>query len=216
MGITMIKAILIDFDGTLVSRDILDILCGIVGKEKESDRINREFLKGLRDGRSSLIERINLLTGVTLGEITTVLDKVMYITKGVKELLDFLHKQDIVSILYSGNLIPVLQYYQKALPIDYVVGTQPQMDGERLVGISEADIPHNFKLRGIQKILEALSIKPNETLAIGDSPADKKIFKFSGASIAINPKNGIEKHATYVIKDDLRNAISIIQSLLWN
>ncbi|MDP3994327.1 MAG: HAD-IB family phosphatase [bacterium] len=208
----MFKAVLIDFDGTLVKRDILDILCGIAGKEKESKRINKEFHNGLRTGRVSLIQRINFLKGVTLGEIKTVLDKKQYLTKGAKELLDFLNKESIVSILHSGNLVPVLQYFQRSLNISYVVGTQPQMDGDRIVGISDADFPsRNFKLQGIQKILVSLSIKPHEAFAIGDSPADKKIFEFAGASIAINAKNGIEAHADYVIKDDLRKAIPIIQ-----
>lgn len=135
----MIKAVLIDFDGTLVTRDILDILCGIVGKEKESEQINREFLNGLRTGHTSLVERINLLKGVTLSEIASVLEKEMYLTKGAKELLDFLNRKHIVSILNSGNLVQVLQYYQKILGISYVVGTNPKMAGEMIVGISEAD-----------------------------------------------------------------------------
>lgn len=213
----MIKAVLIDFDGTLVTRDILDILCGIVEKEKESEQINREFLNGLQTGHASLVERINLLKGVTLSEIASVLEKEMYLTKGAKELLDFFNKKHIVSILNSGNLVQVLQYYQRKLDISYVVGTHPQMVDETIVGIGEADFRgNNFKLQGIQQILEALSIKPNETLAIGDSPADKNIFSFAGISIAINAKNGIEEYATYMIKDDLREAIPIMQKLLSN
>ncbi len=208
-----VKIVLIDFDGTLVKRDVLDILCGVVGKKKESELLNREFHDGLRDGRSSLIKRINFLKGVTLGEIKTVLDREMYLTNGAKQLLRFLNMQGIVSILHSGNIIQVLQYYQKALPIRYVVGTQPQMDGDRIVGIGELDIPRNFKLQEIQKILEILSIKPQESLAIGDSPADKKVFEYAGASIAINAKSEIEAYATYAIKDDLRNAIPIIKNL---
>lgn len=43
--------------------------------------------------------------------------------------------------------------------------------------------------------------------------ADKNIFSFAGTSIAINAKNGIEEYATYVIKDDLREAVPIIQKL---
>lgn len=44
----MIKAVLIDFDGTIVSKDILDVVCEIVGKEEESNKLNKEFHAGVR------------------------------------------------------------------------------------------------------------------------------------------------------------------------
>ncbi len=212
----MIKAVLLDFDGTLVTQDILDVLCGIVGKEKESEQINKEFHAGLRDGISALLERINFLQGVTLSQLYVALEKNLYLIKGAKELLDFLNEKRIVTVLNSGNIVPVLEYYQKILGITYIVGTQPQMDGGRIIGIDKTNIPQGFKLQGIQNILGQLSIKPHECLAIGDSPADKKIFEFAGKSIAINPKNGIENYATYVIRDDLRNVIPIIKNLMGN
>ena len=50
-------------------------------------------------------------------------------------------------------------------------------------------------------------------MAIGDSPADKAIFKFAGRSIAINPKGGTEEFADYIIRDDLSKAINILNTL---
>jgi phosphoserine phosphatase len=50
-------------------------------------------------------------------------------------------------------------------------------------------------------------------LAIGDSPGDQSRFEFAAQAIAINPKEGIERHADYVIKDNLAAAIPIIERL---
>lgn len=210
----MIKAVLIDFDGTLVYKDILSILCGIVGKEIESESLNREFHAGIRPGVASLIERIDFLQGVSITQIKQKLSENLFLMKGSHEFIDYLNQNHITSILHSGNIMPVLEHYQRLLGITYVVGTRPMLMGETIMGITEKDfLGPNFKLKGVQEILHKIGIKSQETLAIGDSPADKPIFAFAGKSIAINPKEGIDQFATYTIENDLSLAVQIIKDL---
>lgn len=210
----MIKVVLSDFDGTLVTHDILDVVCGIVGKEEESDRLNKEFQAGLRPGLPTIIERINFLKGVGLSQIKERIDQNPYLMNGAAEWTKYLKDSGIKVLLYSGNIEPILRYYQEKLGIDFIVGTKPKVENNTILGISEEDfLSGNWKLAGIQKVLSEIGIKPEETLAVGDSPADKSIFEFAGKSIAINPKNGIEKEADFVIENDLRNAIPIISNL---
>jgi phosphoserine phosphatase len=209
-----IKAALIDFDGTIVNTDILDIVCGLVGKEEESRKINEEFYAGKRRGLSPLIERINFLSGISTEQIKEKLSENDYLIKGVKEFFSFLNSNGIISILSSGNLVPILEYYQKNLGISYVVGTKPKMNGNRLVSISEDDFSgNNFKLIDSKKILDRLNINSENVISIGDSPVDKPLFEFAERAIAINPKNGIEKFADYQIEGDLSKAIEIIRNL---
>ena len=209
-----IKAILIDFDGTIVNKDILDIVCGIVDKEEESKKINEELYVGKRKGLSPLIERINFLSGISTKQINKKLSENNYLIKGAKEFFDFLNSNGIISILTSGNLVPILKYYQKNLNISYIVGTKPKMNGNKIISISEDDFSgNNFKLIDSKAILDKLRIKSENVISIGDSPADKPLFKFAAKSITINPKNGIEKFADFQIKDDLSKAIEIIKNL---
>lgn len=210
----MIKAVLIDFDGTLVTRDILDLICGIVGKEKTSEKINQEYYAGKRVGINPLIDRINLLQGVTLSQIQQKLQENTFLIKGATELINYLNENHIISILNSGNIMPVLQYYQRILRITYMIGTQPVLEGEVIKVMTSKDFPErNYRVKRINQLLAELSVKPHETLAIGDSPSDKKIFAIAGTSIAINPKAGIEKYADYVIESNLFEAIRIIKML---
>ena len=57
-----------DFDGTLFTEDILDVVCDIVGKE-ESIKINEDVINGKLMGWKLLCTRINLLNGVTYDQI---------------------------------------------------------------------------------------------------------------------------------------------------
>ena len=209
-----IKAILIDFDGTVVTKDILDVVCGIVGKEEESKKINEEYHKGIRSGLLPLITRINFLDGVTSQQIQKKLSENDFLMPGAEQFFNFLNSNNYISILHSGNLVPILEYYQNKLNITHTIGTKPKMNGGFIDSISEEDFSGpNFKLEDSKVILNTLNITSDEVIAIGDSPADKSVFEFAGKSIAINPKEGIEKFADYVIKDDLSKAIDIINRL---
>src|SRR5712692_1811580 len=166
----MIKAILLDFDGTLVKADLLSVLAEIVGKKEQSDQINEDFFKGINPGLSGLIERINLLRGVSISQIEEKLKERDYLMLGAKELLEFLHENRIITIMASGSIMPVLKYYQKMLGIDYIVGSCPKVKDNIILGISEDDFPHyDYKLVESEKILKSLQISPQETIAIGDS-----------------------------------------------
>jgi phosphoserine phosphatase len=211
----MIRVAILDFDGTLVSEDMLDILCGIVGKQEASKRLNHEFVTGQRAGLSALIKRINLLRGVSLAQINQKISEAIYLMPGAIELCNFLRDHQVKTILVSGNIIPILKYYQGILSIDHIIGSQPRMNGECIEGMSEDDyLGPNFKLRSVQQILGAEGIKAEECVAIGDSSADAELFELAGFAIAIHPKGGIEKLADIVIGDDLRQAIPVLEPLV--
>ncbi len=210
-----IQAVLSDFDGTQVTKDILDVVCGIVGKEQESRRLNEDFRKGKSSGVDSAMARINFLHDVPIDQIKEKLKQNDYLMPGAEELFKYLNYKKITTILYSGNIIPILNYYKERLGIGYVVGSRPKMNGDKIDSISIEDFlgGENFKLEGCKLILEKLNIKQSDIIAIGDSPSDKAIFEYAAKSIAIQPKGGIEKFADYQV-NDLYQAREIISSLL--
>ena len=209
-----IKVCLLDFDGTLVTEDILSLLSGLVGKEYKSREINEAFNRGEIKGLDSLIARINMIAGITKSQILEFLDENNYLMPGAIELVNFLKENKVLTILASGNIIPVLEYYQKLLGLDYIVGPNPNMEGEKILGITEASFPsQSFKIDGIQAIIAQMNLQKENIVAIGDTPADKGIFEISGYKIAINPKGDIAQFADVVIENDLSKAIEIIKSL---
>jgi HAD superfamily phosphoserine phosphatase-like hydrolase len=208
-----IRLALLDFDGTLVTHDILDLLCGIVGKEAESREINAAFHRGDVPGLSALVQRINFLKGVTQSQISEALKPNAYLMPGALELMEFFKKHHIITILASGNIVPFLKYYQQLLGVDHLVGSEPQMNGDAIVGINESAFSsQNFKLDGINNILENYDFKKENIVALGDSPSDKGMFEMSGFSIAVNPKGNIADFADAVVKEDLREVITLLES----
>lgn len=210
---TKIKLAILDLDGTLVNKDTLDLLCRAAGKEKESEQLNAAFHRGEKPGLSALIERINFLKGMSRQQIADTLAEDKYLLPGVEELFGYFKQNKIVTILASGGIIPVLEYYQGLLGIDHVVGSRPNMDGDIIMGIDESAYPtdKHFKVAGIEQVLEQYDFTTEEIMAMGDSPSDKGMFAMSGLKIAINPKGDIAEYADHVVRDDVSKVIELIE-----
>jgi phosphoserine phosphatase len=209
-----IKAFISDFDGTLVSVDMLDVLCGIVGKEDASRKLKEDFITGKGDGLLTLKQRIDFLRGVTASQISAKLVGDAYLRPGAHELFAYLYQHGIRTILQSGNILPVLQYYQERLGISDLVGTKPRMKGNTILGIEMEDfLSRNFKAAGCKAILDSHGISKENVVAIGDAPADAAVFALSGLCIAVDPKGDIAEKAHHIVANDLTAVIEILKKV---
>ena len=77
--------------------------------------------------------------GVSYKKINEKLSTETYLRKGTIELFDYLKKNNFIIILCSGNIVPVLKFYQELLNIDYIFGTNPKMNGELIKRIDISD-----------------------------------------------------------------------------
>jgi HAD superfamily phosphoserine phosphatase-like hydrolase len=210
-----IKALVIDFDGTIVTVDSIDMFADLVGKKDESYNLNQQFYQGKLPGLAGLIQRINFLQGLSVSRIRAKVAEDDHLQKGARELFQFLKQHKITSIIASGSVVPILDVYRQKLGADYVVGSKPIVANDYIVSISEKEYSGtDFKVRDVRAILEALDIPLSTVVAIGDSPADLGIFKLAAKRIAFNPQAGIEQHAHYTVRDDLSQAIPILEELM--
>ena len=196
----MLKIFLFDFDGTLVTEDILDVVCDIVDKKEESRKINEGVINGTKHGLQPLCQRINFLKGVSYRQIKDKLDENNYLRDGVIELFKYLNDKGYITVLSSGNIYPILKYYQNLLGITYIFGSMPNMNRDTINNITESAFKgNNFKY---ESCLEILNKYDNKVVyGIGDSAVDIDMLSLADVSFAIEPKGKLEDNVDYVIKD---------------
>jgi phosphoserine phosphatase len=210
-----IKLVLCDLDGTLVESDILDVLCQINGNDLKSKWLNEQFIAHGILEKSPLGKRIGLLKGISLAQIEDKIEEKNFLLNGSHEFFKFLKNNQILSVVHSGNIEPVLKYYQHILQFDYHVSTPIEFsDGKISKAILNSSEGVDLKEAGCKKIISELGILFDEIVSIGDSPSDLNVFRLAKYSIAFNPKGGIEKDSTYVVKGDLFDVMNIMKSLL--
>lgn len=209
-----VRAVISDFDGTLVLRDLLDSLCALVGKETESRQLNERFHRGELRGLEALVGRINLLSGLPLGQVREVVAAGDFLRPGARELFTYLREKGIATIIASGSIVQLLDVYKEMLEADYIVGSRPLVEDGRLAGISEHEYPsEDFKVAECSAILSSLNIGREQVVALGDSPADAGIFRLAARSIAVDPKGNIAESADYAVESDLHVVIDILEHL---
>ena len=194
------KIFLFDFDGTLVTEDMLDCVCDIVGKKQESIDINKKVINGEVTGLEPLCSRINFLKGVSYNQIKEKINSNNYLQNGAIQLFDELNKRGFITVLSSGNILPILKYYKELLNINYIFGSQPKMENDIIQGITINDFEgDDFKYNSCLEIINKYNAKKENIFAVGDSYVDIGILSLAGHSFAINPKGGIEKEVDYTI-----------------
>lgn len=208
----MIKLIAFDFDNVLVDGESLDEVAKLVDSEDKIIELTRKAMEGDISFETSLRERMNLLKGVSLGDIEKVTKK-MPLMEGAEETILELKKRGYKLATITGNF-EIITNRLKDLDIDYIFCNQLHDEDGKLTGeISGPLIVEGSKGEVLQELMDQEGLTAAECAAVGDGANDIPMLEKVGLSIAFNAKPALKEVADIVVEGkDLREILPLFES----
>lgn len=208
----MIKLIAFDFDNVLVDGESLDEVAKLVDSEDKIIELTRKAMEGNISFETSLRERMNLLKGVSLGDIEKVTKK-MPLMEGAEETILELKKRGYKLATITGNF-EIITNRLKDLDIDYIFCNQLHDEDGKLTGeISGPLIVEGSKGEVLQELMDQEGLTAAECAAVGDGANDIPMLEKVGLSIAFNAKPALKEVADVVVEGkDLREILPLFES----
>lgn len=178
-----------DFDSTVVSVESFDELIfeslknldteTLLKKKKEIENITNQGMEGIIDLKQSLSLRIKI-ANINQNLINIFNKKIVnYISKGIVEIIKFLHSKDQLVFILSGgfleNIYPVVEKLN--IKKEYCFANNFIKEGDDVVGIDFTNplSTSSGKIEIINKLKKVYN--PEKIFCIGDGVSDLKPFQ---------------------------------------
>ncbi len=212
-----IKLVVFDMDGTLLEPRSC---WAYIHEHFETD--NSEMLRLYIDRRISdqdfVKADIKLWQSATKKKvneeyINSILDKIKPV-KGAKKLIDFLHSNEIKTVIISGGIQFLANKWAEKWKMECALANE-------LVDDSNGKLKATINVRGNTKgpvmdsLLKRMNLEKKDVVSIGDTVVDLPLFERSGFSIAVNTNDSkvIGKADYHHYTTDLSELISVIMKL---
>lgn len=211
----MIRLAAFDMDGTLV-----DVDSSWRAVHDHFGLSNDEGLRAFLDGRIDDLEFIRsdvrLWHGREPDLRTSDLRRILAsvpLMPGAAALFAGLRERRVRTAIVSGGLDLLAERIGRELGVDRVLanGVREDADG-RLTGEGIVRVPIYEKERVLQGLQGELGIRPDETLAVGNSEIDIGLFHRAAVGVAFQPADqAVRRAASHVIEEkDLRRVLPLI------
>lgn len=191
-----IKLVISDMDSTLISIECVDEIADYINVKAEVAAITEAAMQGELDFESSLIKRVNLLTGLDTAALQHVFDDRLNLNPGAEAWINGLKSQKISFALVSGGFTFFTDRLKKQLNLDYTrANVLGEADGRLTGKVVGSIIGAQAKADFLHELCQALNIKPHQVIAVGDGANDLIMMKEAGLSIAYHAKPAVEAQA---------------------
>lgn len=189
-----------DMDSTLISIECIDEIADIQGLKPQVSAITEAAMRGEMDFAESLRRRVALLQGLDESALQRVHDERLQLSPGAEIMLTELKKQGIKTLLVSGGFTFFTERLKARLNLDFASANTLEILNGKLTGKVLGDIVDaQTKADLLLKTRDALKLKPEQVIAMGDGANDLRMMAQAGASIAYHAKPIVREQASYAL-----------------
>lgn len=192
--------VVMDMDSTLITIECIDEIADMQGLKSQVAAITEAAMRGELDFSASLRKRVALLAGLDESALQRVYDERLRLTTGAEIMLKKLQAHGIKTLLVSGGFEFFTERLQQRLGLDETHANTLEIVNGKLTGKVLGDIVDaQAKADYLAKTRDALNLKPEQVIAIGDGANDLKMLGIAGAGIAFHAKPVVRAQARYAL-----------------
>jgi phosphoserine phosphatase len=183
------KLLLSDMDSTIIEQECIDEIAAHAGLRDQVSQITEAAMRGELDFSASLIRRAAMLKDIDVEVLQKVYNDRITVTPGARTLVQTMRKNGAWSKLVSGGFTFFTNQVSIATGFHDHQANRLEVIAGRLTGEVIPPILDNLaKRKALEKCVEALGLKCEETLAIGDGANDIPMLQEAGLGIAFHAK----------------------------
>jgi phosphoserine phosphatase len=189
-----------DMDSTLINIECIDEIADMMNIKSEVSAITESAMRGEIDFSTSLRKRVALLKGLNQIALRRVIDQRLQANPGAHEWIAACKANNIKTMVVSGGFTMFANHVKDMLGLDYAVANTLEIVDGKLTGNVLGDIVDaDRKALELMKLREALGLKVEQTIAIGDGANDLTMMKVAGVGVAYHAKPVVQEKATYAL-----------------
>ncbi len=196
------RLVVFDLDGTLTQeRSIWEYIHIRLGKWYGfAEKYQKQFLAGKISYQEFCEHDAEVWKGMRMEEMMEIVKTVPF-HSGAEELISYLKQSGLKLAMVSSGLSILSSYVHQRFGFDYSVSNDLLHEEGVLNGKVRIQVHYDKKAEWVRRILQQFDIRPEETIAIGDSHGDIDMFQMVGFSIAFNAScSELEKIASVCVR----------------
>jgi phosphoserine phosphatase len=189
-----------DMDSTLINIECIDEIADMMNLKPQVSAITERSMRGELDFASSLKSRVALLKGLPEAALQRVIDERLRANPGAVEWIAACKLHNIKTMVVSGGFTLFANHVKSMLGLDYAVANTFEIIDGKLTGQILGDIVDaERKAQELVKLRDALGLKVDQTIAIGDGANDLKMMYVAAVGVAYHAKPIVQQQATYAL-----------------
>lgn len=192
--------VVMDMDSTLISIECINEIADMQGLKPQVSTITEAAMRGEIDFAESLRRRVALLKGLDENALQRVYNERLQLNPGAEIMLAELKKHGIKTLLVSGGFVFFTERLKARLSLDFACANTLEIVNNKLTGKVLGNIVDaQAKANLLVNTRDALKLKPEQVIAMGDGANDLKMMAQAGVSIAYHAKPVVREQASYAL-----------------